>query len=89
MSAEAIDVEAAVAALYQLPLGEFVAARDQLARQLRTTGDREAARQVVGLRRPSISAWAANQLAHAAPTPWPSCWTPAPPSSTRHRRPVH
>jgi hypothetical protein len=67
MSAEAIEVEAAVAALYRLPLGEFVAARDQLARQLRAAGDREAARQVAGLRRPSISAWAANQLAHAAP----------------------
>jgi hypothetical protein len=35
MPGEAVDVEAAVAALYRLPLGEFVAARDQLARQLR------------------------------------------------------
>jgi hypothetical protein len=35
MSGEAVDVEAAVAALYRLPLGEFVAARDQLTRQLR------------------------------------------------------
>jgi hypothetical protein len=49
-------VETAVAALYRLPLGEFVAARDQLARQLRAAGDRDAARQVARLRRPSISA---------------------------------
>jgi hypothetical protein len=48
--------------------------RDQLARQLRAAGDREAARHVAALRRPSISAWAANQLAQAAPTPWPSYW---------------
>jgi hypothetical protein len=77
MSAEADDLDGAQAGLYRRPLEEFVAARDQLARQLRAAGDRDAARQVAGLRRPSISAWAANQLAHAAPIPWPSCWTPA------------
>jgi DNA repair exonuclease SbcCD ATPase subunit len=66
MSAE-IEVEDAVAGLYRLPLGEFVAGRDRLARQLRAAGDREAARRVAALRRPSISAWAANQLARAAP----------------------
>jgi DNA repair exonuclease SbcCD ATPase subunit len=67
VSAQAGDLEDAVAALYRLPLGEFVAARDQLARQLRAAGQRDAARQVAALRRPLISAWAANQLAHAAP----------------------
>src|SRR5215217_3313774 len=66
MSAE-VEVEDAVAGLYRLPLAEFVAGRDQLARQLRAAGDREAARRVAALRRPSISAWAANQLAQAAP----------------------
>jgi hypothetical protein len=66
MSAE-VRVEDAVAGLYRLPLAEFVAGRDQLARQLRAAGDREAARRVAALRRPSISAWAANQLAKAAP----------------------
>jgi hypothetical protein len=66
MSAE-VEVTDAVAGLYRLPPGEFVAGRDQLARQLRAAGDREAARRVAALRRPSISAWAANQLARAAP----------------------
>jgi hypothetical protein len=66
MSADA-DLDAALAGLYRRPLGEFVAARDQLARQLRATGDRQAAQRVAALRRPSISAWAANQLAHVAP----------------------
>ena len=47
MSAAA-DLGGAVAALYRLPLSEFVGARDQLARQLRAGGDREAARQVAG-----------------------------------------
>ena len=62
-----MEVEEAVAGLYRLPLAEFVAARDRLARQLRAAGDREAARRVAALRRPSVSAWAANQLAQAAP----------------------
>ena len=62
-----MEVEDAVAGLYRLPLAEFVAARDRLARQLRAAGDREAARRVTALRRPSVSAWAANQLAQAAP----------------------
>jgi hypothetical protein len=67
MSTEVGDLDAALAALYQLPLEQFVATRDQLARRLRAAGDRATARQVAGLRRPPMSAWAANQLAHAAP----------------------
>jgi hypothetical protein len=67
MSTEGGDLDAALAALYQLPLEQFVATRDQLARRLRAAGDRATARQVAALRRPPVSAWAANQLAHAAP----------------------
>ena len=67
MSTEVGDLDAALAALYQLPLEQFVATRDQLARRLRAAGDRATARQVAGLRRPPVSAWAANQLGHAAP----------------------
>jgi hypothetical protein len=68
MSTEVGDLDAALAALYQLPLEQFVATRDQLARRLRAAGDRDHARQVAALRRPPVSAWAANQLAHAAPS---------------------
>jgi hypothetical protein len=67
MSTEVGDLDAALAALYQLPLEQFVATRDQLARRLRAAGDRATARQVAALRRPPVSAWAVNQLAHAAP----------------------
>ena len=35
--------------------------------RLRAAGDRATARQVAALRRPPVSAWATNQLAHAAP----------------------
>jgi hypothetical protein len=68
MSAAVEDPDGAVAALYRLPLDQFVAARDQLARQLRAAGQRDAARQVAALRRPPVSAWAANQLAQVAPS---------------------
>jgi hypothetical protein len=67
MSTEVGDLDAALAALYQLPLEQFVPTRDQLARRLRAAGDRASARQVAALRRPPVSAWVANQLAQAAP----------------------
>src|SRR4029453_6928138 len=68
MSTEVGDLDAAVAALDPPPLEQVLATRDQLARRLRAAGDRAHARQVAALRRPPVSAWAANQLAHAAPS---------------------
>ena len=50
--------EAAVDRLYQLPLDEFVAARDDLARQARG----EEGRRVRALAKPNIAAWALNQV---------------------------
>lgn len=49
--------------LYGLPLAEFTPARDELAKRLRREGDREAAERVRRLKKPTVSAWAANQLA--------------------------
>lgn len=49
--------------LYSLPLGEFVARRDELARALREEGEREQAAETKSLRKPSVAAWAINQLA--------------------------
>jgi hypothetical protein len=57
---EVIDVEAETDGLYQLPLAEFVAARNALAARLKTGGDQEGAAQVRALARPNVSAWAAN-----------------------------
>jgi hypothetical protein len=48
--------------LYTLEPAMFVAARDQLARELRAAGRRDEAEQVKHLRKPSISAWTINQL---------------------------
>jgi hypothetical protein len=48
--------------LYGLPLDRFVAERDALARALRADGRREEAAAVGALRKPSVVAWAVNQL---------------------------
>ena len=51
--------------LFGLAPEEFVAARDGLARRLKREGDAETAARVKALRRPTLSAWAVNQLARA------------------------
>ena len=48
--------------LYGLPLGEFTAARNALAKQLRKDGDKEGAEEVASLPKPTVSAWAVNHL---------------------------
>jgi hypothetical protein len=54
-------------ALYGLPLEEFVPARDALAKRLRADKRRDAADAVKALRKPSVAAWAANQVLRARP----------------------
>ncbi len=48
--------------LYGLPLDRFVPERTALARELRSAGQREEASEVAALRKPSVAAWAVNQL---------------------------
>jgi hypothetical protein len=48
--------------LYGLPLDRFVAARGALAKSLRADGKRDEAAEVAKLRKPSVAAWAVNQL---------------------------
>lgn len=48
--------------LYGLPLDRFVAERAALAKALRSEGDRERSAHVAKLRKPSVAAWAVNQL---------------------------
>ena len=52
----------AIDRLYGLPLDEFTAERDELAARLRKEGDRDAAADVKRLRKPSVAAWALNQV---------------------------
>ena len=49
--------------LYGLPLDEFTAARNALAKKLRADGERERADEVKALAKPSVAVWTVNQLA--------------------------
>jgi hypothetical protein len=55
-------LERAIDQLFALPLSEFIAARNALAARLKKEGDAGASARVKGLARPSISAWAVNQV---------------------------
>ncbi len=59
------ELEADIDALFQLPLAEFTGARNALAARLKKSGRANAgedASQVKALVKPSVSAWAVNQL---------------------------
>ena len=49
-------------AIYGLPLEDFVPERAAVAKRLRGEGDRETAKRVTALRKPSVAAWTINQL---------------------------
>jgi hypothetical protein len=53
--------------LYALPLEEFTRERDELARRLRKEGARDAAAAVKALKKPSVAAWAVNQVRRDRP----------------------
>ena len=61
-----MDLEAGLDELYRAPLAKFVATRNELAKQLRKSGDRETADRVKKLAKPPLTAWAVNQLAFRA-----------------------
>jgi hypothetical protein len=53
--------------LFELPLTEFTSARNELARRLKSAGDSAEAEQVRALTKPSVAAWAVNQLSRHEP----------------------
>ena len=53
--------------LYSLPLAEFTPERDELAKRLRKDGDADAANAVKALKKPSVAAWAVNQVQRDRP----------------------
>jgi hypothetical protein len=53
--------------LYTLDPSEFIKARDELAKRLKSEGRTEEAAEVGALRRPTVAAWAANQVARQHP----------------------
>jgi hypothetical protein len=65
MSDETLDD--ALDELYGADPGEFVAARKRLSASLRAAGNKDGAKELLGARRPSTSAWALNQVARLEP----------------------
>jgi hypothetical protein len=59
-----VELDEELDRLYALPLDEFTAARNELAKRLRKESRREEADLVKALSKPSVAAWAVNQLAH-------------------------
>jgi hypothetical protein len=60
--AETERVDQTADELYGLPPGEFTRARDARVKEVRADGDREAAEAIKALRKPTVAAWALNQL---------------------------
>ena len=60
------DLASAAEELYALSPGDFTAARDERAAQARTSGNRDLARAIGALRRPTVSAWLVNQVVREA-----------------------
>jgi hypothetical protein len=58
-----VTVDEEIDALFQLQPDRFTAARDDLAKRLRESGDKASAAEVRKLRKPTLIAWALNQLA--------------------------
>jgi hypothetical protein len=56
------DLSGEIDALYQGPLGEFTASRNALEKRVKAEQGKEAAAAIKALEKPSVSAWAVNQL---------------------------
>jgi hypothetical protein len=61
------DENADIDGLYALPAGEFVAARNSLVKQLKADKRTDEAAEVAALRKPTVVAWALNQVAREDP----------------------
>jgi hypothetical protein len=62
-----VKLDDVVAQLYALPPEEFTAARTEAVTAAKTAGDRDLAKQIGALRRPTVGAWLVNLLAHQRP----------------------
>lgn len=62
-----MDLDGTINELYALPRDEFIAARAARVKQARAEGDELGAKRLGRLRKPSVAAWLANQLARAHP----------------------
>ena len=57
------ELEREVDRLFELPLAEFIPARDALVKRARAGGQSDLAERIKALRKPSVAAWVVNRLA--------------------------
>lgn len=67
MNGDSLDLDTEVDRIYQIPLTDFIAERNALAKRLRAADRRDEAAAITALRKPPVSAWAVNRLAQLAP----------------------
>ena len=68
------EVDERVDELYCLPLEQFIAQRDALAKELRGSGRRAEAGVVAKLPKPALAAWAVNQVVRSQPKAAQARW---------------
>jgi hypothetical protein len=61
------DLESELDRLFELPPGEFTAARNDLSRRLKQAGQNSISARVRELRKPTVAVWTVNQLARRHP----------------------
>lgn len=62
-----VNVDAVVEELYLLPPAEFIKARDALVAEARKEGEKDTAKTIAALRRPTAAAFASNLLVRRRP----------------------
>jgi uncharacterized coiled-coil protein SlyX len=62
-----VDFEEAASQLYAAPAADFIATRNELAKQLKADGDQLGSTRLKALRKPTVAAWLANLVARERP----------------------
>jgi uncharacterized coiled-coil protein SlyX len=62
-----VDFEEAADALYAAPAADFIATRNELAKQLKADGDQLGSTRLKALRKPTVAAWLANLVSREQP----------------------
>jgi hypothetical protein len=62
-----VDFEEAASRLYAVPAADFIATRNELAKELKAAGDQLGSTRLKALRKPTVAAWLANLVARELP----------------------
>ncbi|MFG1626870.1 hypothetical protein [Kribbella sp. NPDC049227] len=62
-----MDFEEAADALYAAPAADFIATRNELAKQLKADGDQLGSTRLKAMRKPTVAAWVTNLIARKLP----------------------